>query len=46
MGNDEYTTNLSENSSSDEEINYKNLYEDLDKKTNKSNNELEDRLNG
>lgn len=46
MSNDEYINNLSEKSSSNEENNYKELYEELKIKTKKSNVELEDRLNG
>lgn len=46
MSNDEYINNLSEKSSSNEENNYKELYEELKIKTKKSNVELEDRLSG
>lgn len=46
MSNDEYINNLSEKSSSNEENNYKELYEELKIKTKKSNVELEGRLNG
>lgn len=46
MSNDEYINNLSKKSSSNEENNYKELYEELKIKTKKSNVELEDRLNG
>lgn len=46
MPNDEYINNLSEKSSSNEENNYKELYEELKIKTKKSNLDLEDRLNG
>lgn len=46
MSNDKYINNLSEKSSSNEENNYKELYEELKIKTKKSNLDLEDRLNG
>lgn len=46
MENDKYNTRLFEKSSSDSGEDYKKKYEDLSKKTTKSNGELEGRLNG